>query len=395
MRRTVIVSLVAVLALSALAILTMRRGASDGPRVRPSVPDPTATSTVNDTRRRPDELPPEIPSRSRAEVLAQIDQVGRTPPGWFDETPLEYPETLDLSWPRKPPGPWNNQKNVGQYIWDVINPNPSKWRSGVRLLHHLLTLHPEDEERRRRVMTALGRMYFNLLRDHERAAFWWQQAGVAQGSATEPVAGIFLAECYWKLGNREMALELLERLPRRFESIKIWADLGEVDRALRVVEASTGGSAADLAYLYGGDACRVSGRLPEAIDYYQKLIDMPAAGQRKDRIKRNQERAEANLEAIRLFELSDVSKVPDGTYQDSSLGYEGPVTVEVIARGGRLMSVRVVEHREKQFYSALTDTPRKLIAKQGVTGIDATSGATITSEAIINATAKALAGAAP
>jgi uncharacterized protein with FMN-binding domain len=40
----------------------------------------------------------------------------------------------------------------------------------------------------------------------------------------------------------------------------------------------------------------------------------------------------------------------------------------------------------------MTDTPQKILAKQGVRGVDATSAATITSEAIINATAKALAG---
>ncbi len=42
------------------------------------------------------------------------------------------------------------------------------------------------------------------------------------------------------------------------------------------------------------------------------------------------------------------------------------------------------------------DTPEaaaQIVKEQGFTGIDATSGATITSEAIINATAKALAGA--
>jgi len=53
--------------------------------------------------------------------------------------------------------------------------------------------------------------------------------------------------------------------------------------------------------------------------------------------------------------------------------------------------VRVTKHKERQFYSALTDTPTRIIERQSVTGIDAVSGATMTSEAIINATAKALA----
>ncbi len=81
----------------------------------------------------------------------------------------------------------------------------------------------------------------------------------------------------------------------------------------------------------------------------------------------------------------------DGTYRASSIGYEGPVQTEVVVKAGRIESVRVTQHREKQYYSSLTDTPRKILARQGVKGIDATSGATITSEAIINATAQALA----
>ena len=49
------------------------------------------------------------------------------------------------------------------------------------------------------------------------------------------------------------------------------------------------------------------------------------------------------------------------------------------------MSARRARH------SALTDVPNQIIEKQGVKGIYATSRATITAEAILNATAKALA----
>ncbi len=339
---------------------------------------------------------PSAPNRTKEEVQAIIDRIGRTPPDWFEETPLEYPATLDLSWPKKAVGPWNNQKNVGQYVWDVINPNPSKWRQGVRLMHHLLILNKDDVEVRTRVMTALGRMYFILLQDYARAAFWWQQAGVAKGASPEVVLGAFLAECYWRLGNRQMALDLLGSVPLSFESIKLYADLGNIDRALQIADAAARGAAADLAYLYAGDACRVAGRFPQALAYYEKLLALkPAANQPKEKFLRNQRRAQANIEAIELFELLDVSKVADGTFHASSLGYEGPVAVEVVVRSGRLMSVRVTDHKEKQFYSAISETPRRLIAKQSVKGIDATSGATITSEAIINATAKALTGATP
>jgi uncharacterized protein with FMN-binding domain len=70
------------------------------------------------------------------------------------------------------------------------------------------------------------------------------------------------------------------------------------------------------------------------------------------------------------------------------------VQVAVTVKDHRIEAVRITQHKEKQFYAALTDTPAKIIAKQGVKGVDATSNATITSEAIINASAKALASGA-
>jgi hypothetical protein len=71
------------------------------------------------------------PTRPRGEVLELIDTLGSTPPAWFASTALEYPKTLDLTWPIKAPNGWNNQKNVGQYKWDIINPNPNRWRVDV------------------------------------------------------------------------------------------------------------------------------------------------------------------------------------------------------------------------------------------------------------------------
>ena len=328
---------------------------------------------------------------SRAEVQRRIDELGRTPPDWYDSTALNYPKTLDLSWPQPPQGPWNNQKNVGQYVWDVINPNPGKWREGVKLMHHLLAVNKDDRRTQVRTMDALGRMYHNLLEDYARAAFWWQKAGVERG-AGEGNSAVHLAECYWRLGSKAMAVELINKTPPRLATIKLWADLGETQKALKLAE-SAARSYPEAAWMYAGDACRLAGRYEEAIAYYQKaLAAPPLPNEEKNALLRG--RAEANIEAIRLFELSDVRRVPDGRYRASSLGYEGQVEVEVAVRNRRIESVKVTQHKEKQFYSALTDTPAKIVAKQGVASVDGFSGATITSDAIINATAKALAGAA-
>lgn len=336
--------------------------------------------------------------RSAAEVQSLIDQQGATPPDWFDATPLNYPPSLDLTWPEPASGPWNAQRNMGQYIWDVLNPNPGKWKEGIKLLHHLLEVNKGRPETLQRIMNTLGRFYHNLLEDHARAAFWWQKAGVHKPHSRFPASVPLLAECYYRLGNKPMAVELLRELEKtsgQFALIKAWADMGEPQRAIELAEgyARAAPPLAAMCYMYAGDACRTNGMYDKAIQYYEKALKSPATGQHAKRIEREHQRAAASLEAIRLFEMADVTKVPDGVYEASSLGYAGPIHVAVTVRGGRITEVKITRHEEKQFYSALNETTAKIVQKQGVKGVDATSSATLTSEAIINATAKALAAA--
>ena len=92
-----------------------------------------------------------------------------------------------------------------------------------------------------------------------------------------------------------------------------------------------------------------------------------------------------------MFDDLNLARIPDGTYQSSSIAYNGPLRVAVVVKNARIESVKVTRHTEKQFYSAITDTTARIIEKEGVKGVDMISGATITAEAIVNATAKALA----
>jgi uncharacterized protein with FMN-binding domain len=200
-----------------------------------------------------------------------------------------------------------------------------------------------------------------------------------------------LAECYWKLGFKAEALKLIAKSPMNFAQVKLLADMGETDKALQIASSAFDEYPED-AYLQAGDACRIAGRYPEALKYYQKLLDIPVPAKPNGRQVKNRARATANVAAINSFELFDLTKVADGTYKSASQGYEGPVEVTVTVSGNKISDLKVSNHREKQFYSAIADTPRKIIAKQSVRGIDTTSHATITSEAIVNATAKALAG---
>jgi uncharacterized protein with FMN-binding domain len=333
--------------------------------------------------------------RTRAEVEAMIQQVGGKPPDWWDSIELKYPDTLDLSWPvRLPKGtPWNAKKNVGQYIWDVINPNPPRWKEGIKLVNHLMVLHKNDPAKVQRSLNALGRMFHDLLEDWARAAFWWRKIEQMGGFAPPGK----LAHCYWKLGSKEMAVEVLTEMERYYVpnagEIRLWGEMGEVDKALKLAESAAREGWADESYLAAGDVCRQAGRYTEAATYYEKVLALPDLVQRGNAPKRDRhkERAQASLQAIKLFDALDLQRIPDGAYTSNSIAYAGQLYVEVSVRAGRIEPVKVTRHKERQFYSAITDTIRQIVSKQSVKGIDATTGATITSEAIINATAKALA----
>ncbi len=331
-------------------------------------------------------------TRSRAEIESLIEKVGKTPPDWWDSTPLTYPPTLDLDWPMRAEGPWDARKNVGQYIWDIINPNPGRWKEGIKLVNYLMIRHKDDPAKLVRSMETLGHMYHNLLEDWARAAFWWRTAD-RFGGYVDPVG---LAHCYWKLGSKEMAVEVLAEVgsdyTRHGAVIKLWADMGEYDKALALAERKAAEGMPVIAYLTAGDTCRLAGRYREALAYYQKVLTVAGDTRSEGDVKKDKERAQASIQAIRLFDTLDVAQVADGVYRADSIAYAGPLHVEVTVKAGRIESVRVTKHEEKQFYSALTDTPGQIVRRQSVKGVDAVTGATMTSEAIINATAKALAG---
>ena len=327
-------------------------------------------------------------SRTEQEVKDFIAQEGKKPPLWWSEVKLDYPATLDLDIPDYVPGvEWNNQRYVRAYVREIIKPNPHRWRSGIKLYHKIVLRHKDNVEKRTIAMQRLGYTFFHFEQDYLHAAYWWQHAKVNEET---PYYYTFLAECYWKLGNKSMAMEAINKIKDHPPVIKLLADMGETAQALQLSEklAQTDPT---LGYYYAGDTCRFAGRHKEALAYYQKAI--AARHVLPERDVRFQKRAEENVLALKAFELLDLKKVPDGTYKNESMGYEAPIQIEVVVKSGIITEVKVTHHREKQFFSSITDTCRQIKEKQGVNGVDATSGATMTSEAILNATAKALAGA--
>lgn len=82
----------------------------------------------------------------------------------------------------------------------------------------------------------------------------------------------------------------------------------------------------------------------------------------------------------------------DGTYEGvSTKGMHGELKVEVKVTSGKISAVSVTSHKETEGIgtAAIDQIPAKIIEKQS-TEVDAISGATITSVAILEAVAGAL-----
>ena len=332
-------------------------------------------------------------TRTPEQVETLIKNVGANPPQWWGSVELKYPDTLNLDWPLKPGDNWNNQKNVGQYIWDVINPNPSRWQEGIKLVNHLMIKHKDDRAKLARATQTLGSMFNNFMQDYPRAVFWWR-ISARYGARVDPAR---LADCYWQMGCEQMARDILVRIrsdyTRNGHVIKLWADMGQLNKALQLAEQKAANAMPHIAYLAAGNACRQAGKYPEAQIYYQKVVAAKLPAKENNDFSRAVEQAKENLQAMRLYQMLDLARIPDGKYPGRSTAFNGPLHVQVTVTNARIESLQVTQHREKQFYSALTDTPSQILDKQTLTDIDAVTGATITSEAIITATAAALAEA--
>ena len=89
----------------------------------------------------------------------------------------------------------------------------------------------------------------------------------------------------------------------------------------------------------------------------------------------------------------DNATYKDGTYTGTATGFNGPVTVRVTIKGGKIAKVEIVSHTDTpEYFSRAKAVTGRIVSKQSP-NVDAVSGATYSSNGIIKATEKALAKA--
>ena len=105
--------------------------------------------------------------------------------------------------------------------------------------------------------------------------------------------------------------------------------------------------------------------------------------------------AEAQATADAAAEQAASASYADGAYEGTGKGMGGDVPVAVTVEGGKIASVEVGDNSETQGIGtkAIEQLPSKIVENNGLTGVDAVSGATITSNAIFAAVTDCLAQA--
>lgn len=359
--------------------------------------------------------------KTQAEADEAIRTAGSTSPEWWDSVELNYPETLDLSWPVRQgiQGPGGGGRgrgargagsgtasptNVDDYLTQVIYPNPPRYKAGIRLVHHLMILHKDDSDKLRRSLNMLGDMFYQLLGDYARAAFWWQKYA-QMGGSVDPLK---MARCYHELGSKAAAEALLASLDSNAarnnrDLVKLWARIGEVDKALALIESGFDGQSGGRGvarglsqsdkYLLSAGILRAAGRYDEAIVLYEKVLALPDSAMQP--VRRNatdgKDKARMNIATIQHLKTLDIKRIPDGSYTAVVNAYGGPMTVKADIKQGRLVSVDILRNSETFSYLIMAlPTTREIVARQGFEGVHAVTGATVTAEAIIHGTAKAL-----
>ena len=94
--------------------------------------------------------------------------------------------------------------------------------------------------------------------------------------------------------------------------------------------------------------------------------------------------------AVAQFEEVDIGNIPDGVYAGEHSDYdETVIRVEVTVAAGRIEDIKVVESRVDPYVDLAKGVIERVIELQTV-NVDAITGATITSTAILEAIEKAL-----
>lgn len=182
-----------------------------------------------------------------------------------------------------------------------------------------------------------------------------------------------LAACYRHFGKYEKALETLEtamqRLPDPPWKIARQADIHD----------------------NMGDIYTEIGEIDKAKQHYHKAMELyPTSTQPYGRhlLYRQADKIQSKLNLM-AYQAIESGQLRDGVYTGKSLGYAGEDLIATVTiREGKIADIQL-KHKEKIDQGATTIIPQRIIEQQSLK-VDGITGATVTYQAILDGTLKAL-----
>jgi uncharacterized protein with FMN-binding domain len=139
-----------------------------------------------------------------------------------------------------------------------------------------------------------------------------------------------------------------------------------------------------------GDLYSKWGKLDKAKASYKEAVRMYPLGKPpygRHLLPRRAKKIEGKLRVLSLASFKGTT-LNDGSYRETALGYSGDIKLTVKIDGGRIADIQA-EHQEKIDQNACVIIPKRIIEKQSLQ-VDGISGATVTKDALMSGTLRAL-----
>ncbi len=296
------------------------------------------------------------PANAKKPSLAKALAALKVPPPWFAQTPVQ---------------------------WNTSRP----WKEGRLEIRRLLAFGTRARNRQAIKLTYLYRQKRDIGNGHEWPMYLflggetaWATRAYEEFLRKNPQrnthAYIDLMSCYRYFGL--------------YAKAKATADLAmknlPVDRWQVARQADVHDVLGDL-YVEMGDKKSARLHYAKAAGLYPKSRQLTG----RHLLARRAAKVRAKIDLMDMGAIES-GKLRDGKYTGDSLAYTGPLRVTVTVRGGRITDV-AVKHTEKIHQNAVTIIPRRIVDSQSLK-VDAVTAATVTSQAIVNATLQGLRKAA-
>ena len=284
--------------------------------------------------------------------LAQALAALKVPPPWFARTPVQ---------------------------WKTSRP----WKEGRLEIRRLLGLGTAEGNNQAVKLTYLYLKKDDIGNGHEWPMYlflggqtaWATRAYeefIGKNPARNTHAYIDLMSCYRTFGEyakaKATAQQALKNLPTDKWQISLQADVYD--------------ALGDL-YAEIGDKARARENYVQAAELYPKSKQPYGRHLLARRVKK----VRGKIDLLDIGAL-EPGKLADGKYPGDSLGYTGPLRVTVTVRRGRIADI-TVHHTEKIHQNSTKIIPKRIVEAQSLK-VDAVTGATVTSQAIVDATLGAI-----